>query len=62
MKRALYGAILSVAIIMLTVSSGLAEIDGLRGLKWATDFQTVESQMEYVRTDPSFGGVKFYRS
>jgi hypothetical protein len=61
MKGALYGAILSVAIHILTVSSVLAQVDVFRGIKWGTEFSTVESQMEYVRTDPSYGGIKLYR-
>src|SRR5262245_11348985 len=61
MKRALYRTILAVVITILTVSSVLAQVDGFRGIKWGTEFSTVESQMEYVRTDPSFGGIKFYR-
>ena len=46
MKRAFYVTILSVGITILTVSSVLAEIDGFRGIKWGTEFSTVESEMK----------------
>src|SRR5262249_43529308 len=59
MKRAFYGAILSVAITILTVSSALAQVDGFRGLKWGTEFSTVESEMEYRQT--SKDGINYYR-
>ena len=59
MKRALYGVILSVAITILTVSSVLAQVDGFRGLKWGTEFSTVESEMEYKQT--SKDGINYYR-
>ena len=61
MKRALYVTILAVGIILLTVPSVLAQADGFRGIKWSTEFSTLESQMEYLRTDPSYGGIKLYR-
>ena len=61
MKRALYVKILAVGITLLTVPSVLAQADGFRGIKWSTEFSTLESQMEYVRTDPSYGGIKLYR-
>lgn len=60
MKRAFYVTILSVGITILTVSSVLAQVDGFRGIKWGTEFSTVESEMRYVRTDPSYGGIKLY--
>jgi len=60
-KRALAATILSVGITILTVSLVLAEADGFRGIKWGTEFSTLESQMEYVTTDPSYGGIKFYK-
>ena len=62
MKRATYvKTSLVVAVALFMVSSALAEIDGFRGLKWGTEFSTVESQMDYARTDPSYGGIKFYQ-
>jgi len=36
------------------------EPDGFRGIKWGTHISTLKG-MEYVRTDPSFGGIKMYR-
>ena len=36
------------------------EPDGFRGIKWGTHISNLKG-MEYVRTDPSFGGVKVYR-
>jgi hypothetical protein len=39
----------------------MAEVDGFRGLKWGTELSVVESEMTYIRTDPSFGGIKYYR-
>jgi len=35
------------------------EPDGFRDIKWGTDISTLPD-MEYVRTDPSYGGVKRY--
>ena len=61
MKRALSVMILSVGISILTVSSVLAQVDGFRGIKWGMEFSPLESEMEYVSTDPSFGGIKLYR-
>jgi hypothetical protein len=61
MKRTLCVTILSVAVMLLMAFSVLAQADGFRGLKWGTEFSTVESQMEHVRTDPSYGGIKLYR-
>jgi hypothetical protein len=60
MKRAFYVTILSVGITILTVSSVLAQVDGFRGIKWGTEFSTVESEMKYERTDPSYGGINLY--
>jgi len=36
------------------------EPDGFRGIKWGPYISTLKG-MEYVRTDPSFGGIKIYR-
>ena len=36
------------------------EPDGFRGIKWGTDISTLKD-MEYVKTDPSYGGVKLYK-
>ncbi|MFZ2633340.1 MAG: hypothetical protein WA081_22620 [Desulfosalsimonadaceae bacterium] len=36
-----------------------AEVEGFRGIKWGTDFVTL-TEMQYVRTDPSYGGIKEY--
>ena len=36
-----------------------SEPDGFRGIKWGTDISTL-SDMEYLETDPSFGGTKRY--
>ncbi len=36
------------------------EPDGFREIKWGTDIHDLKG-MEYLRTDPSFGGVKMYR-
>lgn len=37
-----------------------AEVDGFRDLQWGTRLSTIKDQMNYVRTDPSYGGVKIY--
>jgi len=36
-----------------------SEPDGFRGIKWGTKISTLKG-MEYVRTDPSSGGIKVY--
>jgi len=36
-----------------------SEPDGFRGIKWGTDISTL-SDMEYLGTDPIYGGVKKY--
>jgi len=36
------------------------EPDGFRGIKWGTKISDLKG-MEYVRTDPSSGGIKMYR-
>lgn len=36
-----------------------SEPDGFRGIKWGTELSTL-SGMEYLRTDPSYGGIPFY--
>lgn len=49
--------LVSVALIIpLKVS---AETDGFRGIKWGTDISTLKD-MRYIRTDPSYGGIKLY--
>ena len=35
-----------------------ADAGGFRGLQWGTKFTTVKDDMNYVRTDPSYGGEK----
>lgn len=35
------------------------EPDGFRGIKWEQKFSTI-SDMEYARTDPSYGGIQKY--
>jgi hypothetical protein len=37
-----------------------SEPDGFRDIKWGTDISAL-SNMEYVKTDPSFGGVEVYK-
>ncbi len=37
-----------------------SEPDGFRGIKWGADISTLED-MEYLCTDPSYGGVKIYK-
>ncbi len=36
-----------------------SEPDGFRGIKWGTDISTLKD-MEYFRTDSSYGGIKKY--
>ncbi|MBA7543504.1 hypothetical protein ES705_35835 [subsurface metagenome] len=36
-----------------------SEPDGFRGNKWGTDIKTLKG-MEYIGTDPSYGGIKKY--
>ena len=35
------------------------EPDGFRGIRWGTDISTLEG-MEYLSTDPSYGGMNVY--
>lgn len=37
------------------------EQDGFRDLKWGSSFADVKDSMEYVRTDPSYGGILIYK-
>ena len=37
-----------------------SEPDGFRGIKWGTDISTLKD-MEYLFTDPSYGGIEVYR-
>ena len=36
-----------------------SEPDGFRGIKWGQDVLTVQG-LEYVKTDPSYGGIQLY--
>ena len=49
-----------IALAFSLPSNAFAEADGFRGLKWGTEFSTVKDSMKYLRTDPSYGGVKIY--
>lgn len=51
-------------ICLIFVASAIAwnfknEPDGFRGIKWGDDISTLK-EMIYVKTDPSYGGVKLY--
>jgi hypothetical protein len=60
-KRLKVVLMISVALFFTVVVSAFAEeADGFRGLKWGTNFSTVKGNMIYVRTDPSYGGIKLY--
>jgi hypothetical protein len=58
--------LLVVLILLLSVSCVVSagpmlnEPDGFRDLTWGTEFSTVENAMTYLRTDESYGGIKFY--
>lgn len=60
MTRKVAVASIIVFALTLVVGNAFAEGDGFRGLKWGTEFSTVKGDMNYVRTDPSYGGVKIY--
>lgn len=49
-----------VALAFTLPFNAFAEADGFRGLKWGTEFLTVKDSMKYIRTDPSYGGIKIY--
>jgi hypothetical protein len=47
-------------MINCDVSLGAQEADGFRGIKWGSDIKSVKGSMRYIRTDPSYGGIKLY--
>jgi len=49
---------LLLALLLIPVFA-FAEADGFRNIKWGTDFSTL-TDMQYVRTDPSHGGIEIY--
>jgi hypothetical protein len=49
---------LLIALLLIPVFA-FAEADGFRNVKWGTDFSTL-TDMQYVGTDQSYGGVKKY--
>lgn len=49
-----------VALSFTLLSDAFAEADGFRGIKWGTEFSSIKDSMTYIRTDPSYGGIKVY--
>jgi len=49
---------LLIALLLIPVFA-FAEADGFRNIKCGTDFSTL-TDMQYVRTDPSHGGIEIY--
>jgi hypothetical protein len=59
--KTLPAALIVVLIYISPQACAAAEADGFRGLTWGTEFSTVKDTMTFVRTDPSSGGVNFYK-
>lgn len=49
-----------VVLVFTLEANAFAEADGFRGIKWGTEYSNVKDSMKYVRTDPSYGGIKIY--
>ncbi len=53
--------IIVIALSFASSTKGISEeAEGFRGISWGTDFSLVKDVMIHPRTDPSYGGVKFY--
>jgi hypothetical protein len=64
--RSLKNIVIVLGIVLVCAASSFAkefkpgsEPDGFRGIKWGTTLSSL-SGMQYLRTDPSFGGIKIY--
>lgn len=58
-KRIVMIFITLVAVTAVLPLNAFAEADGFRGIKWGIDISSLKD-MKYVRTDPSYGGIKIY--
>lgn len=47
------------AFVFIVPFVAFAEVDGFSNIKWGTSISTL-NDLQYVRTDPSYGGIKIY--
>jgi hypothetical protein len=60
MMRKIYLIFLSLlAFVFILPFVAFAEVDGFSNIKWGTGISTL-NDLQYVRTDPSYGGIKIY--
>lgn len=60
MKRKIFIIFIVLVIVVIILPRiTLAEADGFRDVKWGTGIETLKG-MVYIKTDPSYGGVKIY--
>jgi hypothetical protein len=56
------GKMLWIGLILIVASISIAteRPTGFRGVTWGTEYSTVKDKLVHWRTDPSYGGIKFY--